>query len=108
MTAGSINSWIKRHLATPLREPKLSLLMAALFVGLTIPILVFILVYSYHRNAQAINATLREQVAKTRQESIETTQGMIDGVAGTVRLVAEVVAADPDFFRTDKSREVPF
>jgi adenylate cyclase len=108
MTAGSINSWIKRHLATPLREPKLSLLMAALFVGLTIPILVFILVYSYHRNAQAINATLREQVAKTRQESIETTQGMIDGVAGTVRLVAEVVAADPDFFRTDKSREVLF
>jgi class 3 adenylate cyclase len=108
MTAGSINNWLRRHLEIPLREPKLSVLMAALFVCLTIPILVFILVYGYHRNAEAINAALREQVAKTRQQSIETTQGMIDGVAGTLRLVAEVVGAGPDFFRTDKSREVLF
>ena len=99
---------IKRRLELLLKEPKLSVLMAALFVGLTIPILVFILVYGYHRNAEAINATLREQVAKTRQQSIETTEGMIDGVSGTVRIVAEVVAADPDLFRTDKSREVLF
>ena len=82
--------------------------MAAFFVCLSIPILIFILTYNYYRNSEVMMATLKDDVAKTRQASIENVEGMIRGVAGTLRLLAEVVAADPALFRTDRSREVLF
>src|SRR5262249_10629768 len=90
------------------KKPKLSTVMAAFFVCLSIPILIFILFYNYYRNSEAMMATLKYEVAKTRQASIENVEGMIHGVAGTLNLLAVVVAAEPDFFRTDRSREVLF
>ncbi|SHH95380.1 Adenylate cyclase, class 3 [Bradyrhizobium erythrophlei] len=90
------------------KKPKLSAIMSGLFVCLSIPILIFILVYNYYRNSEVMMATLKDDVAKTRQASIENVQGMIQGVAGTLRLLAEVVAADPALFHTDRSREVLF
>jgi adenylate cyclase len=89
-----------------LKKPKLSAIMAGFFVCLSIPILIFILAYNYYRNSETIIATLNDEVAKTRQASIENVEGIIQGVAGTRRLLSEVVAADPDFFRTDKSGDV--
>ena len=68
-----------------LNKPKLSMIMAGLFICLSIPILLFILVYNYQRNSEAIIATLREDVEKTRQASIENTEAMIQSVAGTLR-----------------------
>jgi len=100
--------WIGRRRALTPKKPKLSAVMAAFFVCLTIPVLIFILAYNYYRNSEAIMATLKDDVAKTRQASIENVEGMIRDVTGTLRLLAEEVAADPDFFRTDKSREVLF
>jgi class 3 adenylate cyclase len=91
-----------------LKKPKLSAIMAGFFVCLSIPILIFILVYNYHRNSETIIATLHVDVAKTSQASIENVEAMIRGVAGTVGLLAEVTAADPGFFRTERSREILF
>ncbi|WP_028346338.1 PDC sensor domain-containing protein [Bradyrhizobium murdochi] len=91
-----------------MKKPKLSAIMAGFFVCLSIPILIFILVYNYHRNSQTIIATLHAEVAKTRQISIENVEAMIRGVAGTVGLLAEVAAADPGFFRTERSHEILF
>jgi adenylate cyclase len=89
-----------------LATPKLSAVMAMLFVSLSLPILVFILVYHYHRTSAAILATLREEVAKTRVATIDSAQHLLQPVASTLRLLAEVVAVDPAFFRTEQSREV--
>jgi adenylate cyclase len=89
-----------------LATPKLSAVMAVLFVSLSLPILVFILVYNYHRTSAAIRATLREEVAKTRVATIDSAQHLLQPVASTLRLLAAVVAADPVFFRTEPSREV--
>jgi adenylate cyclase len=100
--------WISRRLELALRKPKLSAIMGAFFVCLSIPILIFILAYSYYRNSEAMLATLKDQVAKTRQASIENVEGMIRGVAGPLRVLAEVTAADPEFFRTEKSGHVLF
>ena len=100
--------WISRRLELASKKPKLSTVMAAFFVCLSIPILIFILFYNYYRNSEAMMATLKYEVAKTRQASIENVEGMIHGVAGTLNLLAVVVAAEPDFFRTDRSREVLF
>jgi adenylate cyclase len=103
-----LHRWISRFQELRFAKPKLSAVMAAFFVCLSIPILIFILTYNYYRSSEVMMATLKDDVAKTRQASIENVEGMIRGVAGTLRLLAEVVAADPALFRTDRSREVLF
>jgi adenylate cyclase len=100
--------WISHRRELAPKKLKLSAVMAAFFVCLTIPVLIFILAYNYYRNSEAIMATLKDEVAKTGQASIENVEGMISGVTGTLRLFAEEVAADPGLFRTDRSREVLF
>jgi ABC-type nitrate/sulfonate/bicarbonate transport system substrate-binding protein len=52
-------------------KPTLSVVMSLLFVGLSIPILIFILLYNYRTNSAAILSTLREEVAKSNQASID-------------------------------------
>jgi len=96
------------RLGLAVKSPKLSAIMAGFFLCLSIPILIFILLYNYHRNSETIIATLHADVAKTRQASIENVEAMINGVAGTVGLLAEVTAADPGFLRTERSREILF
>ena len=100
--------WISRRLELAPKKPKLSVIMTAFFVCLSIPILIFILAYNYYRNSEVMLATLNEEVAKTRQASIENVEAMIHGVAGTLRVLAEVTAANPDFFRTERSGDVLF
>jgi ABC-type nitrate/sulfonate/bicarbonate transport system substrate-binding protein len=94
-----------RRIAAALGTPKLSAVMSVLFVSLSVPILIFILLYNYHTNSAAIVSTLREEVAKTNQASIESTENLIQPVASTLRLVAAAAAADPAFFRTEPSRD---
>jgi adenylate cyclase len=89
-----------------LGKPKLSDIMIALFVCLSIPILIFILAFNYYRASQATLATLQEEVAKTGQASVDAVDNMIFGVAGTLGILAQVAASDPGFFRTEKSRDV--
>jgi adenylate cyclase len=100
--------WISRRLELAPKKPKLSVIMAAFFVCLSIPILIFILAYNYYRNSEVMLATLNEEVAKTRQAGIENVEAMIHGVVGTLRVLAEVTAANPDFFRTERSGDVLF
>ena len=95
-----------RRIELGLAKPKLSMIMAGLFICLTIPILFFILVYNYQHNSEAIIATLRDDVEKARQAAIENIETMIQNVAGSLRMVAEMAGDDPGFFRTEKSRDV--
>ena len=94
-----------RRLKLALGKPKLSAVMSILFVCLSVPILVFILLYNYHTNSVAMVATLHADVAKTNQASIERTENLIQPVASTLRLLAAAAAADPAFFRTEQSRD---
>jgi adenylate cyclase len=96
------------HFGIPMRKPKLSAIMAGFFVCLSIPILIFILLYNYHRNSETMIAILHEDVAKTSRASIENVEAMIGGVAVTLRLLAEVTGANPGFFRTERSNDVLF
>jgi len=57
-------------LGRALATPKLSAVMALVFVSLSVPILIFILVYNYNRTSAAIIATLDERVAQTRVATI--------------------------------------
>ena len=56
--------------AAILTAPRLSAVMALGFVSLSIPILVFILVFNYSRTSAAILGTLDDQVSKARLVTI--------------------------------------
>jgi len=109
----SVPAWllyrrVLRRLARSVRKPKLSLIMSVFFVGLSLPVLGFILAYNYERSSEAIIETLRTEVERTRVENIETLETQIKDVAGTLRVIAEVAAAEPGFFRAEDSRHTLF
>ena len=93
-------------LEAALTTPKLSAVMALVFVSLSIPILIFILLYNYNRTSAAIIANLHAQVAKTRLATITNAQGLIQPVASALRLLAGMAANDPALFKREPSREL--
>jgi class 3 adenylate cyclase/ABC-type nitrate/sulfonate/bicarbonate transport system substrate-binding protein len=84
---------------------RLSLVMAGLFVSLSIPILIFILGFNHQKNSEAIVALLQEQIGKSRVATIESIENLMRGVNGVLGLLSEAVAAQPAFFRTEDSRD---
>jgi class 3 adenylate cyclase/ABC-type nitrate/sulfonate/bicarbonate transport system substrate-binding protein len=94
------------RLKAAIGKPTLSVVMSLLFVGLSVPILIFILLYNYRTNSNAILSTLREEVAKSNQASIDNAVNLIQPVASTLRLLAAAAAVDPAFFRTEPSRDI--
>ncbi|MDH2355820.1 ABC transporter substrate-binding protein [Bradyrhizobium sp. SSUT112] len=93
-------------LIAALGRPRLSLIMSLAFVGLSIPILLFILIYNYTKNSTAIVATLNDAVVQTSQAAVERTEQLIESTESLLRFLAEVSAADPGYFRTEQSRDV--
>ena len=86
--------------------PRLTLIMSLLFIALSIPVLIFILVYNYNRNTAGIITILNEAIAKTSQAGVERTQDLIEGIESPLRLLAEVAATDPGYFRAEPSRDL--
>jgi class 3 adenylate cyclase/ABC-type nitrate/sulfonate/bicarbonate transport system substrate-binding protein len=97
--------WIVRRLERTVTKPKFSTIMSGLFILLSIPALIFILIYNQRSNSQNMVAILQENVDRTRALSIENVNGMFERVAGSLRLLADIAAANPDLFRTEPSRE---
>ena len=86
--------------------PRLTLIMSLLFIGLSIPILIFILVYNYNKNSEGIITILNEAIAQTSQAGVERTQDLIENIETPLRLLAEVAATDPAYFRAEPSRDL--
>jgi class 3 adenylate cyclase len=102
----AVDSSLRARLGAALGAPKLSSVMSILFVCLSIPILIFILLYNYRTNSAAIVATLREQIARTNLASVENTQNLIQPAASALRLLATATGTDPDIYRLEESREL--
>ena len=94
---------IVRNIQGEPSKPRLSLLMSAMFVGMTIPIMIFILIYSYYRNSQTIYATLQRDVERSSTESVERLDGMVQQVAVVLRMLADSASVNPAYFRSDES-----
>jgi class 3 adenylate cyclase/ABC-type nitrate/sulfonate/bicarbonate transport system substrate-binding protein len=93
-------------LVATIGRPRLSLIMSLLFIGLSIPILIFILVYNYSKNSAAIVSALNDAVIQTSQAGVERTQELIESTESPLRFLAEVATADPGYFRTEQSRDL--
>ena len=87
-------------------RPRLSLVMSLLFIGLSIPILIFILIYNYNKNSAGMVSILNDAVAQTSRAGVERTENLIDSTESPLRFLAEVAAADPGYFRTEQSRDL--
>jgi class 3 adenylate cyclase/ABC-type nitrate/sulfonate/bicarbonate transport system substrate-binding protein len=93
-------------LVATMGRPRLSLIMSLLFIGLSIPILIFILIYNYSKNSAAIVSTLNDAVIQTSHAGIERTQVLIESTESPLRFLADVAAADPGYFRTEQSNDL--
>ena len=80
--------------------------MSLLFIGLSIPILIFILIYNYNRNSAGMVAILNDAVTQTSQAGVERTHDLIESTESLLRFIAEVATADPQYFRTDQSNDL--
>jgi class 3 adenylate cyclase/ABC-type nitrate/sulfonate/bicarbonate transport system substrate-binding protein len=92
--------------AARMGRPRLSLVMSLLFIGLSIPILIFILIYNYNKNSAAMVSILNDAVAQTSRSGVERTANLIDSTETPLRFLAEVAAADPSYFRTEQSNDL--
>lgn len=95
-----------RPLFSRIGQPRLSLIMSLLFIGLSIPVLIFILIYNYNTNSAAIVSILNAAVAQASEAGVERTQELIENTESPLRFLAEVASADPGYFRTEKSRDL--
>ena len=91
------------RLKAALGTPKLSAVISFLFVCLTIPVLIFILLYNYHTNSASIAATLRDNVVRTNQASIENTENFIQPIAGALRLLQPLPLTIPISFAPSRA-----
>src|SRR6266478_3808831 len=57
-------------------RPRLSLIMSLLFIGLSIHVLIFILIYNYNKNSPGMVAILNDAVAQTSQAGVERTENL--------------------------------
>jgi class 3 adenylate cyclase/ABC-type nitrate/sulfonate/bicarbonate transport system substrate-binding protein len=92
--------------AARMGRPRLSLVMSLLFIGLSIPILIFILIYNYNRNSAGMVSILNDAAAQTSRAGVERTENLIDSTEIPLRFLAEVAAADPGYFRTEQSNDL--
>src|SRR5580704_4358169 len=74
--------------AARMGRPRLSLVMSLLFIGLSIPILIFILIYNYNRNSAAMVSILNDAVAQTSRAGVERTENLIDSTENPLRFLA--------------------
>src|SRR5712672_153908 len=89
-----------------IRRPRLSLIMSLLFIGLSIPVLIFILIYNYNKNSAGMVSILNDAVAQTSQAGVERTQDLIENTESPLRFLAELASADPGYFRTEQSNDL--
>ena len=106
----SLNTTMARLRAHPwlatIGRPRLSLIMSLLFIGLSIPVLIFILIYNYNRNSAGMVSILNDAVAQTGQAGIERTENLIESTESPLRFLAEVAGADPGYFRSEQSNDL--
>ena len=85
-------------------KTKLQVSISAIFALLILPALGAVIAFSYHENVRNLNNVAQRSIDRTRDDAIRMGSDFFEPVAATIRLVAEVATAHPEFFRTEESR----
>jgi class 3 adenylate cyclase len=86
------------------RKISFQLGISLLFTALIVPVLFVILSYSYEKNSSNLIAMSDSSIDRARDDSISIVANLLDPVISTLRLTAEVASTNPDYFRTEESR----
>src|SRR3984893_18350228 len=87
---------------------RLQLSIPMLFMILILPVLVLIMTYSYYANSRSLILLGNTQIERAKDDSIYVATNLLEPVAGTLRIIAQVAASDPGYFRTEQSRDLLF
>ncbi|MGQ0581397.1 MAG: adenylate/guanylate cyclase domain-containing protein [Reyranella sp.] len=92
-------------LDTP-RGTRLQLSITAVFAVLILPALAAIIAFSYYANARNLANVAQRFIDRASDDATGMVSNLLDPVAATLRLVASVATARPEFFRSEDSRNV--
>ncbi|HEX9558900.1 MAG TPA: hypothetical protein VF991_20565, partial [Reyranella sp.] len=84
---------------------RLQFSISAIFALLILPALGAIIAFSYYENVRNLNNVAQRSIDRARDEAVRMGADFFEPVAATIRLVAEVATAHPEFFRTEESRD---
>jgi len=84
---------------------KLQFSISAIFALLILPALGAIIAFSYYENVRNLDNVAQRSIDRARDDAIRMGSDFFEPVAATIRLVAEVATAHPEFFRTEESRD---
>jgi adenylate cyclase len=102
----AVGSAVRRELLAALRGTKLQLSISAVFALLILPALGAVIAFSYYENARNLTNVSQRFTDRSRDDAIDMASNLLDPVAATIRLVAGVATARPEFFRTEESRNI--
>lgn len=91
-------------MAAPPRT-KLQFSISAIFALLILPALGAVIAFSYYENVRNLNNVAQRSIDRARDDAIGMGSDFFEPVAATIRLVADVATAHPEFFRTEESRD---
>src|SRR3954451_10945428 len=85
---------------------KLQISISAIFALLVTPALGFVIAFSYYENLKNLHAVSDKFIDSARDNAVTMSHDLLDPVVATARVVAEIAGSNPDFFRTEQSRNV--
>lgn len=85
---------------------RLQLSISMLFMLLILPVLGLIMTYSYYETSRNLISLADVQIDRARDDSIDVATNLLEPISGTLRLIADVAASNPAFFRTEQSRDL--
>ncbi len=85
---------------------RLQLSISMLFMILILPVLALIMSYSYYENSLNLISLADTQIERAQDDSIDVATHLLEPVAGTLRIIAQVAASNPAYFRTEQSRDL--
>ena len=88
----------------PRQGTRLQISISVVFALLLLPAFGGVIGFSYYENARNLNDVSRRFIDRARDDAITKTANFLEPVVATLRLVAEMASAKPDFFRTEESR----
>jgi len=80
--------------------------MSLLFIALSIPILIFILIYNYNKNSAGMVSILNEAGCADLEGRRRAHPGFDREPESPLRFLAELASVDPGYFRTEQSRDL--
>ena len=89
-----------------LQRIRLQVSISVIFTVLIIPALASVIAFSYYENLQNLRAVSEKFINDLRDNAIIASTDLLDPVAATVRVVAQVAGSLPAFFRSEESRNV--